>query len=358
LKNYQEVRWVLKNKGIIDVNDFAKRTGLDQKRPSTYLDIKPKKFNDYTQLELQKSLKLESDDSKFELDLSNLENGVIYVPVFKEHLLKPFQYSYKNENYPSYGNYIGYKIHFLQLHLAKITQEFGVMVLRDDERFLKEIVRESKDHYFIFDFEENVWKKTESKAFWTEEQNVIHSIRRSDEVVEAFLQINQSYDEIRSIEKNFHNWYDPKSNNKLKVEPYLHFFKQYFELFYIFGEIDEDYMNIVSNFFNNLEKILIQLNKENSLLDRNSKALGLLKTIAFDKGGWVYKGNFFPNFAYSISLLQPATSFRNNESKQELQQAAIAYATYLTQDSTQPFHVLFDQKFKNFCKEKGFHISI
>jgi hypothetical protein len=340
---------MMKEKKKFQLEEFSKRHALHKKRVPVFLQIKQKGFN------YRFSFKTDKTNPIFKIDESDLKNGIILVPVIQNPKLYPFSYIHLTNNgaieYAQSGNYAGYEIVYQKLHLAKIIQSFGVSVLRKDERFLEPIVKKNDkiEHFYLYDFDKQEWTVT-NKLRWNLERDEIDKARRNDEVIDFFNLIFKTVETVALLEDYYEVLYPVHGNWELQVKPEIERFLTYFEFFYAFGEISHEHIDLVRGYFKKINENIAAYQALN-LDQRNSKLMTLLKKITFEVGGWVRNNQFYPNFAYFISLSQPAKQYRNLESIRETTRAAVAYSNKI-----QKQEIMFDYQFTEFCKENGFHI--
>lgn len=332
-----------------NLEEFLKKYGLYKKQVPTFLQIKEK------DIPYRFSLNTDKTDPLFKIDESHLKDGIIFVPVIRNPKLYPFSYILQNNNgvkeYAQFGNYVGFEIVYQKLHIAKIIQTFGITVLRKDERYLEPIVNkeDSIEHYYLFDYEKQEWTVT-SKSMWNLERDEIDKARRNEVVIDFFYNFFKSVQTVAYLDSYYNDLYPVKENWELQIKPEINLFHTYFEFLYAFGEISHEHIELVRGYFKKVNENIVKY-QDLKLDKRNSKLMTLLKRVTFEEGGWVRNNQFYPNFAYFLSLSQPAKQYRNVESVRDTAQAAVAYSKRIKRPE-----VIFNDLFFQFCKEHGFHV--
>ncbi|RSD27613.1 hypothetical protein [Mesobacillus subterraneus] len=313
------------------MKDFIKVIGLDcfmdlleieDKRPSTLLKLIPMEYELDKKMELLWRRSLHLSDFELHFPDSDLKQGKVLIPILKEPILKPIELKTKTEVYSMHGNFADYKIEYRRLHLVKIRYEVGFVVLRDDERYLKEIVKEehSKEFFFIYDKKTNQWKTCDESLF-KEERKKIEAIVRSDNVLNAFKKAFEHLQTPYLLEKSFE-----KLTSPINVEQH---FKNLFHLpgiLFILGDIPLEHMRVMEHcYYENLHKYKKRPSRHDVSAE-NSYAISWLKSFVENQGGYVYQKEFYPNLATLHSYHQLAKKYRSRETKENDRKNAIGYA--------------------------------
>lgn len=293
---------------------------------------------------------LTSKNELFRIDwrTNTLINNQIIVPIFIVEEMLPFDYvhqtKFSTETHPSYCHFSTIRINYKRAHLMKITQQFGVKVLKlSEEKYLNPLIKEEVEHHFKYDFEEERWKYIESgsvEKHWITEKEKLDEAKNDEEVRAAAKVYFTSRSQVLPLQSDR---YDTYSEELDAYESLVKTASSFFEYKRLLGEISklhneliDEHLNILSNsilkaqqYVENEElsfkmdtRLITSIHgiEHKHIINRLADIKTNIKKIFFTPAYWVIDDDVYPNISEQFDLLQKSETNRNVQTKYDLKQ--------------------------------------
>ena len=316
--------------------------------------------SDLTELEPDLPYQLEIPDGFTHVDHSKetMMKGIIIFPVFKPVFLLPVQYRHEKNGqvlatYPSYANYIDYKIEYKKGNIMKVNLLKGVRVLKQsDERFLHTILTEEPTPYFFeYNKDKGRWKILNDESIFNDIQESIENAVKSPEIMQI---IKEYFEFISTFFKDLSNMrvMNPQKVPNL-IEENIQTIKNYYEFQYLSGEIEDYHYSLIEEQIQNMEKF----NQDKRFQIENAPNDYKIKDFSTDivtnfidfmtkETYWVRSDEIYPNIARLHALKQKSDIPRTTDTNDLLKRALLEYKTKNGKDVKD----INDTLFKRFMK--------
>ena len=316
--------------------------------------------------DLKFSLEIPEVTTKIDYSRDTLEKGHIILPVLEINTLLPIQYTHeKNERvintFPSYSNYVGYKVEYKRGDIIKIMVIEGVKVLKNsDEKFFDVLEITETPLHFEYNFVQKRWKKLDDIEIFEQKRNEIEDAIRSKEV----MSIIEDYFIVR--ETILDDLMKMRAKTPLEAPGYvlkkLQIVKVYHELQNVLGEISDTHYELISK---QIEDATVDTNKiqtgidENTLSDYKLKeGIGDLRIITLQplinvEGYWVSDDEIYPNISEFHNLKQKSKSSRTPSKQRLLKSSLFKYRETFNLKKKTYYYVskTNDDSFKKFMEK-------
>ncbi|MFC5602442.1 hypothetical protein [Sporosarcina koreensis] len=274
---------------------------------------------------------------------------MLQIPIFSDEEMTGIPYiETKREKQIEHGthcNYVDYCIEYQKVHLVKVSQRFGVKVLKQtEEKFCNKIKLGANVFHFMYDFEEKRWRFQQKPERFEEEKSKIDEFCKSVEVRELHKHYFQARKLVKrevqsTVLRGDATYREVLLNFKKLIDASKPFFElknhlrelsdfAYEKMVPIIGEIEKKLSDLTDQTERlNLLDAVRQSNRsgeENKLIEQYADFLNRMKNSFYSPGYWINGVEIYPNICEFYNLSQKATTNRNEDTKQQLKKKILA----------------------------------